>query len=56
MCGQAVAQMTATNVQLTDVNGEKHRLSEFKGKYIYFISQRGNAEGIANIWRMNFIY
>lgn len=35
MCGQAVAQMTATNVQLTDVNGEKHRLSEFKGKYIY---------------------
>ena len=26
------------------------------GKYIYFISQRGNAEGIANIWRMNFIY
>lgn len=26
------------------------------GKYIYFISQRGNAEGTANIWRMNFIY
>lgn len=26
------------------------------GKYIYFISQRGSAEGIANIWRMNFIY
>ena len=26
------------------------------GKYIYFISQRGNAEGIANIWRMNFFY
>jgi Tol biopolymer transport system component len=26
------------------------------GKYIYFISQRGNAEGIANIWKMNFIY
>ena len=26
------------------------------GKYIYFISQRGNAEGIANVWRMNFIY
>lgn len=26
------------------------------GKYIYFISQRGNAEGVANIWRMNFIY
>lgn len=24
------------------------------GKYIYFISQRGTAEGIANIWRMNF--
>lgn len=23
------------------------------GKYIYFISQRGNAEGVANIWRMN---
>lgn len=26
------------------------------GKYIYFISQRGNAEGTANVWRMNFIY
>ncbi|MBO5251132.1 MAG: PD40 domain-containing protein [Bacteroidaceae bacterium] len=26
------------------------------GKYIYFISQRGNAEGVANVWRMNFIY
>ena len=26
------------------------------GKYIYFISQRGSAEGTANIWRMNFIY
>ena len=26
------------------------------GRYIYFISQRGNAEGIANVWRMNFIY
>lgn len=24
------------------------------GKYIYFISQRGTAEGIANIWRMDF--
>jgi Tol biopolymer transport system component len=24
------------------------------GKHIYFISQRGNAEGIANIWRVNF--
>ncbi|MBR6639547.1 MAG: TlpA family protein disulfide reductase [Muribaculaceae bacterium] len=35
MCGQAVAQMSATNVQLTDVNGEKHRLSDFKGKYLY---------------------
>lgn len=23
------------------------------GKYIYFISQRGNAEGLANVWRMN---
>ena len=26
------------------------------GKYIYFISQRGDAEGTANIWRMKFIY
>ena len=26
------------------------------GKYIYFISQRGNANGTANIWRMNFNY
>lgn len=24
------------------------------GKYIYFISQRGNADGLANIWRMAF--
>lgn len=24
------------------------------GKYIYFISQRGNAEGSANVWRMKF--
>ncbi len=26
------------------------------GKYIYFISQRGSADGTANIWRMNFNY
>ena len=26
------------------------------GKYIYFISQRGNSEGSANIWRMNLNY
>lgn len=26
------------------------------GKYIYFISQRGDANATANIWRMNFIY
>ena len=26
------------------------------GKYIYFISQRGDAEGNANIWRMTFNY
>lgn len=25
------------------------------GQYIYFISRRGNAEGIANIWRMKFL-
>lgn len=25
------------------------------GKYIYFISQRGSAEGTANVWRMSFI-
>jgi Tol biopolymer transport system component len=25
------------------------------GNWIYFISQRGSAEGIANVWRMNFI-
>lgn len=24
------------------------------GKYIYFISQRGNPEGLANIWRMTY--
>ncbi len=24
------------------------------GKYIYFISQRGNAEGLANVWRMAY--
>jgi Tol biopolymer transport system component len=24
------------------------------GKYIYFISQRGSASGMANIWRMSF--
>lgn len=23
------------------------------GRYIYFISQRGSAEGVANVWRMN---
>ncbi|MBQ8500757.1 MAG: PD40 domain-containing protein [Bacteroides sp.] len=26
------------------------------GRYIYFISQRGDATGTANIWRMNFNY
>lgn len=26
------------------------------GKFIYFISQRGDKTGIANIWRMNFSY
>lgn len=26
------------------------------GAYIYFISQRGSAEGLANIWRMDFLY
>jgi len=26
------------------------------GKYIYFISQRGDADGTANIWRMDFKY
>jgi len=26
------------------------------GKYIYFISQRGDQTGTANIWRMNFSY
>lgn len=26
------------------------------GKYIYFISQRGNAAGVANIWRMPFVF
>lgn len=26
------------------------------GKYIYFISQRGDAEGVANVWRMTFNY
>lgn len=26
------------------------------GKYIYFISQRGDKTGTANIWRMNFSY
>ena len=26
------------------------------GKHIYFISQRGDANGTANIWRMNFNY
>lgn len=26
------------------------------GKHIYFISQRGSANGTANVWRMNFIY
>ncbi len=26
------------------------------GRYIYFISQRGDAQGVANIWRMNFNY
>ncbi len=26
------------------------------GKYIYFISQRGNANGSANVWRMTFNY
>ena len=26
------------------------------GQFIYFLSQRGNAEGICNIWRMNFQY
>lgn len=25
------------------------------GQYIYFVSQRGDAEGNANIWRMNFM-
>ncbi len=26
------------------------------GQYIYFISQRGDANGTANIWRMKFLY
>lgn len=26
------------------------------GKFIYFISQRGSADAIANIWRMPFVY
>ncbi len=26
------------------------------GRYIYFISQRGDASGSANVWRMNFPY
>ncbi len=26
------------------------------GNWIYFISQRGSAEGVANIWRMNFVH
>ena len=26
------------------------------GKYIYFISQRGDANGTANVWRINFNY
>lgn len=26
------------------------------GRHIYFVSQRGDAEGKANIWRMNFMY
>lgn len=26
------------------------------GKFIYFVSQRGNAAGTANIWRMPFLY
>ena len=26
------------------------------GKYIYFISQRGDPTGTTNIWRMNFSY
>ncbi len=26
------------------------------GEYIYFISQRGSALGIANVWKINFIY
>jgi Tol biopolymer transport system component len=24
------------------------------GKYIYFVSQRGDADGVANVWRMKF--
>jgi Tol biopolymer transport system component len=24
------------------------------GRYIYFISQRGSADGVANVWRMPF--
>ena len=26
------------------------------GKYIYFISQRGSATGVANVWKMTFNY
>lgn len=26
------------------------------GNYIYFVSQRGSANGIANVWRMNFVH
>ena len=26
------------------------------GRYIYFVSQRGNKEAKANIWRMTFNY
>ena len=26
------------------------------GRYIYFISQRGSANGTANVWRMTFVY
>lgn len=43
-----------TMVQLTDhVANDLSPVWSPDGEYIYFVSQRGNREGIANVWRMN---
>ncbi len=53
-----VAKLDGTNMQQLTYHAADDLSPVWSkdGKYIYFISQRGNIEGIANIWRMTFNY